>query len=70
MRQLRLQQAYDAASEDEDPTKHWIGREVKRFIAEAPLHVPFLLQLAAAPMTRCRGFLPLEMGRGGCLCTV
>jgi hypothetical protein len=29
--------------------KHWIGREVKRFIKEAHLHVPFLLQLAAAP---------------------
>lgn len=41
--------SYDAASVDEDPTKHWIGREAKRFIAEAHLHVPFLLQLAAAP---------------------
>ena len=41
--------SYDAASIDEDPTKHWIGREVKRFVAEAHKHVPFLLQLAAAP---------------------
>lgn len=41
--------SYDAASDDEDPTKHWIGREVKRFFAEAHIHVPFLLQLAAAP---------------------
>ena len=41
--------SYDAASVDEDPTKHWIGREVKRFIAEAHLHLPFLLQIAAAP---------------------
>jgi len=41
--------SYDAASEDEDPVKHWIGREVKRFIEEAHLHLPFLLQLAAAP---------------------
>ena len=41
--------SYDAASVDEDPVKHWIGREVKRFVAEAHLHVPFLLQLAAAP---------------------
>ena len=29
--------------------KHWIGREVKRFLAEAHLHIPFLLQIAAAP---------------------
>ena len=28
---------------------HWIGREVKRFIDEAHLHLPFLLQVAAAP---------------------
>ena len=42
--------SYDAASDTEDPTKHWIGREVKRFIAEAHLHVPVLLQLAAAPI--------------------
>ena len=41
--------SYDAASDDEDPVKHWIGREVKRFIKEAHLHLPFLLQLAAAP---------------------
>ena len=42
--------SYDAASDTEDPTKHWIGREVKRFIAEAHKHVPVLLQLAAAPI--------------------
>ena len=30
--------------------KHWIGREVKRFLTEAHLHLPFLLQLAAAPL--------------------
>jgi hypothetical protein len=41
--------SYDAAADDEDPTKHWIGREVKRFLAQADRHVPFLLQLAAAP---------------------
>ena len=41
--------SYDAASEDEDPTKHWIGREVKKFISEAATHISFLLQLAAAP---------------------
>ena len=27
----------------------WIGREVKRFLAEADVHVPFLLRVAAAP---------------------
>ena len=42
---------YDAASPDEeDPTSHWIGREVKRFIAEADKHIPFLLQVAASPI--------------------
>ena len=42
--------SYDAASDTEDPTKHWIGREVKRFISEAHLHIPILLQLATAPI--------------------
>ena len=41
--------SYDAASPDEDPCKHWIGREVKRFLSEAHKHLPFLLQVAAAP---------------------
>ena len=41
--------SYDAASLDDDPVSHWIGREVKRFIDEAHLHLPFLLQIAAAP---------------------
>ena len=45
--------SYDAASEDEDPTKHWIGREVKRFIEEGRIHIPFLLQIAAAPADCC-----------------
>ena len=27
----------------------WIGREVKRFISEAHIHIPFLLRLANAP---------------------
>ena len=27
----------------------WIGREVKRFLAEAHIHVPFLLRVVAAP---------------------
>ena len=41
--------SYDAASKDEDPVAHWIGREVKRFLHEADKHLPFLLQIAAAP---------------------
>jgi hypothetical protein len=45
--------SYDAASEDEDPTAHWIGREVKRFLFEADKHVPFLLQIASAPADVC-----------------
>jgi hypothetical protein len=45
--------SYDAASLDEDPTAHWIGREVKRFLDEAEKHVPFLLQIAAAPADVC-----------------
>ena len=42
--------SYDAASVDEDPVKHWIVREVKRFIEQSHLHLPFLLHLAAAPI--------------------
>ena len=42
--------SYDAAADDEDPTKHWIGREVKRFLVNAHLHLPFLLQVASAPI--------------------
>lgn len=41
--------SYDTASVDEDPCKHWIGREVKRFIEKAEDMVPFLLQIAALP---------------------
>jgi hypothetical protein len=41
--------SYDAASTDEDPVSHWIGREVKRFLHEAHRLLPFLLQIAAAP---------------------
>ena len=33
-----------------DPVKHWIGREVKRFLDEADLHLPFLLRVASAPV--------------------
>eukprot|EP00966_Prymnesium_polylepis_P030280 704024-Prymnesium_polylepis.1 len=45
--------SYDAASIDEDPAAHWIGREVKRFLDEADKHVPFLLQVASAPADVC-----------------
>ena len=45
--------SYDAAADDEDPVSRWIGREVKRFLAEAHIHLPFLLQLCAAPPEMC-----------------
>eukprot|EP00965_Chrysotila_dentata_P180459 5956783-Pleurochrysis_carterae.AAC.1 len=46
--------SYDAASAlKEDPVKRWIGREVKRFLQEAHLHLPFLLRVAAAPPDMC-----------------
>ena len=39
--------SYDAADEGDDPVKRWIGREVKRFLHEADLHLPFLLRLSS-----------------------
>jgi len=41
--------SYSADSTDDDPVSHWIGREAKRFICEAHIHLPFLLRVAAAP---------------------
>ena len=41
--------SYDAAAEDESPVMRWIGREVKRFLDESHIHLPFLLRVAAAP---------------------
>ena len=41
--------SYNAADETEDPVKRWIGREVKRFLAEAHVHLPVLLRAASAP---------------------
>lgn len=41
--------SYDAAAEGENPVMRWIGREVKRFLTEAHIHLPFLLRLANAP---------------------
>ena len=46
--------SYDA-TEDENPVMRWIGREVKRFIAEGYIHLPFLLRVAAAPPRSDRG---------------
>ena len=45
--------SYDAAAVDEDPVSRWIGREVKRFLSEAHIHLPVLLQMAAAPPEVC-----------------
>ena len=45
--------SYNAADVEEDPVKRWIGREVKRFLSEAHVHLPFLLQVAAAPPEVC-----------------
>ena len=45
--------SYDAADVEENPVKRWIGREVKRFLSEADKHLPFLLQIAAAPTEIC-----------------
>eukprot|EP00965_Chrysotila_dentata_P050343 1667747-Pleurochrysis_carterae.AAC.1 len=41
--------SYDAAADDENPVMRWIGREVKRFLREATVHLPFLLRVAAVP---------------------
>eukprot|EP00966_Prymnesium_polylepis_P064191 1488285-Prymnesium_polylepis.1 len=57
--------SYDAASVDEDPTAHWIGREVKRFLNEADKHVLFLLQIASAPADVCEKMALNERGRRG-----
>ena len=46
--------SYDAAAEDEDPCKRWIGREVKRFLKEAHEHIPFLLNVADTPAEVCK----------------
>lgn len=38
-----------AAADEENPVMRWIGREVKRFLKEADIHLPLLLRIAAAP---------------------
>ena len=57
--------SYDAASVDEDPTAHWIGREVKRFLDEADKHVPLLLQVASAPADVCEDMALNENDKQG-----
>ena len=41
--------SYNAADELSDPVQRWIGREVKRFLAESHVHLPVLLRAASAP---------------------
>ena len=42
--------SYDAeAAAEESPVQRWIGREVKRFLEQGAVHLPFLLRVAAAP---------------------
>ena len=57
--------SYDAASDDEDPVKRWIGREVKRFLVEAHIHLPFLLRLAHAPIELVPGSVQAFMNENG-----
>ena len=45
--------SYKADDESEDPVKRWIGREVKRFLHEADVHLPFLLRLASGAIDAC-----------------
>ena len=45
--------SYDAAADDGDPVSRWIGREVKRFLVEAHVHLPILLQMTSAPPEVC-----------------
>ena len=54
--------SYNAAADDEDPVTRWIGREAKRFLSEAHIHLPYLLQLAAAPPEECTDGLPDATG--------
>ena len=41
--------SYNAAGDTDDPVSRWIGREVKKFLAEAHIHLPVLLRAANAP---------------------
>ena len=57
--------SYNACSEEEDPCKTWIGREVKRFIEEAATHLPPLLRLAHAPADVVEGLEDCINGESG-----
>ena len=59
--------SYDAAAADEEnPVMRWIGREVKRFLAEADVHVPFLLRVAAAPPDIMGDMAAMQNGAPNC----
>ena len=45
--------SYDAADDSDDPVKRWIGREVKRFLHEADVHLPFFLSLSSGQIDVC-----------------
>jgi hypothetical protein len=45
--------SYDAADDSDDPVKRWIGREVKKFLHEADVHLPFLLSLSSTEIDVC-----------------
>ena len=47
--------SYNAISIEDDPVKCWIGREVKRFLQEAHMHLPFMLRIANAPIDVLEG---------------
>ena len=52
---------YDAeAAAEESPVTRWIGREVKRFLAQGDIHIPFLLRIAAAPAESLSSSLELR----------
>ena len=56
--------SYSADDDSDDPVKRWIGREVKRFLHEADLHLPFLLRLAAGQIDVCAETLAATNERG------
>ena len=58
--------SYNAADENEDPCKRWIGREVKRFLQEAHIHLPFLLRMANAPADLVNEVANATTSDGGC----
>ena len=57
--------SYNALSLKDDPVKTWIGREVKKFLAEAHVHLPFLLRVAASPIDVDADSTPAEAEGAG-----